>query len=164
MAAFTRRPAAPGTVDAPVLRRAALDLLARREHSRSELREKLRQRFGASPLIDEVLDRLESEGLLDDARFAEAFVRMHSTRGHGPLRILHELAQRGVATELAEACVEPRSPEWISLARQWRERRFGESIPVERSDWQKQARHLQARGFTAEQVRKAMRGDPGLWE
>jgi regulatory protein len=157
MAAFTRRPAAPGPVDAPVLRRAALDLLARREHSRSELQEKLRQRFGASPLIDEELDRLESERLLDDARFAEAFVRMHRNRGHGPLRILHELSQRGVATDLAEACVEPRSPDWISLARQWRARRFGESAPDSAAERQRQARHLHSRGFSTEQVNRALR-------
>ncbi|MFM7273559.1 MAG: regulatory protein RecX [Gammaproteobacteria bacterium] len=157
MAAFNRRPAAPGPVDAPVLRRAALDLLARREHSRSELQQKLRQRFGTSPLIDEELDRLESESLLDDARFAEAFVRMHRNRGHGPLRILHELAPRGVATDLAEACVEPRSPEWIALARQWRERRFGESPPDSAAERQRQARHLQSRGFSMEQVNRAFR-------
>lgn len=150
--------------DGPVIRRAALDLLARREHSARELREKLRQKFGTAPLLDEELDRLQAEGLLSDERFAEAFVRMHRGRGHGPVRILHELSLRGIDASLAEAAVDPRGDEWIELARRWRERRFGESIPASRSDWQKQARHLQARGFTAEQVRKAMKGDPGRWE
>lgn len=143
--------------DGPVIRRAALDLLARREHSARELREKLRQKFGTAPPLDEELDRLQAEGLLSDERFAEAFVRMHRNRGHGPIRILHELAQRGVAAELAEACVEPRSPEWIALARQWRERRFGETLPAEAADTQRQARHLQSRGFSAEQVSRALR-------
>lgn len=143
--------------DGPVIRRAALDLLARREHSARELREKLRQKFGTAPLLDEELDRLQAEGLLSDERFAEAFVRMHRNRGHGPLRILHELAQRGVTTELAEACVDPRSPEWIDLARQWRERRFGQALPTAAPDKQRQARHLQSRGFSMEQVNRAFR-------
>lgn len=145
--------------DGPVIRRAALDLLARREHSAHELREKLRQKFGTAPPIDQELERLLAEGLLDDNRFAEAFVRMHRNRGHGPQRILHELSQKGVDAAIAEACVEPRSAEWVELLRRVRERRFGEEVPASSAEWQRQARHLQSRGFSAEHVRRALR-DP----
>jgi regulatory protein len=145
--------------DGPVIRRAALDLLARREHSAHELREKLRQKFGTAPPIDQELERLLAEGLLDDNRFAEAFVRMHRNRGHGPQRILHELSQKGVDAAIAEACVEPRSAEWVGLAARWRSRRFGETIPTERAEWQKQGNHLLTRGFTVEQIRRVLKGD-----
>ncbi len=145
--------------DGPVIRRAAFDLLARREHSAAELRQKLIQKLGPAPQLDEELERLLAEGLLDDSRFAEAFVRMHRNRGHGPQRILHELSQKGVDAEIAEACVESRSTEWIELLRRIRARRFGEEAPASSSEWQRQARHLQSRGFTAEQIRRAMR-DP----
>lgn len=145
--------------DGPVIRRAALDLLARREHSTRELREKLLQKLGTAPQLDEELERLQSEGLLDDARFAEAFVRMHRNRGHGPQRILHELAQKGVDAEIAEACVDPRSGEWIELAARWRARRFGETILRDRAEWQRQVKHLLSRGFTAEQVRRVLKGE-----
>jgi regulatory protein len=84
---------------------------------------------------------------------------MHRNRGHGPQRILHELSQKGVDAEIAEACVESRSTEWIELLRRIRARRFGEEAPASSSEWQRQARHLQSRGFTAEQIRRAMR-DP----
>ena len=139
------------------MRRAALELLARREYSGAELRERLLKKLGKELPIDHEIERLVAEGLLDDARFAEAFVRMHRRRGHGPHRILHELNQRGIAEELAEAAVDPRSPEWIELARAWRVRRFGSALPRAAADWQRQARHLQARGFSAEQVRRVMR-------
>lgn len=145
--------------DGPVIRRAALDLLARREHSTRELREKLLQKLGSAPQLDEELERLQADGLLDDNRFAEAFVRMHRNRGHGPQRILHELAQKGVDAEIAEACVEPKSGEWVELLRRIRARRFGEEAPVSSTEWQRQARHLQTRGFSTEQIRRALR-DP----
>lgn len=149
--------------DGPVIRRAAYDLLARREHSAQELGEKLRQKFGSNAPIDIDIDieieRLLAEGLLDDARFAEAFTRMHCNRGHGPQRILHELKQRGVDAAIAEACVDARSAQWIALARSIRARRFGEEQPPSSAEWQRQARHLHTRGFSTDQVRRALR-DP----
>jgi regulatory protein len=145
--------------DGPVIRRAAFDLLARREHSAQEMGEKLRQKFGSSAPIDIEIERLLAEGLLDDTRFAEAFTRMHRNRGHGPQRILHELKQRGVDAAISEACVDARSAQWIELARSIRARRFGEEQPPSSADWQRQARHLQTRGFTTDQVRRALR-DP----
>jgi len=154
-----RRADTSAPADGPVIRRAALDLLARREHSTRELREKLLQKLGSAPQLDEELDRLQAEGLLDDNRFAEAFVRMHRNRGHGPQRILYELAQKGVDAAIAEACVEPKSGEWVELLRRIRARRFGEEAPASSAEWQRQARHLQTRGFSTEQIRRALR-DP----
>jgi len=154
-----KRTDASAPADGPVVRRAALDLLARREHSARELRDKLLQKFGPAAPLDEELARLQDEGLQDDARFADAFVRMHRNRGHGPQRILHELSQKGVDPVIAEACVEPRSAQWSERLRQVRARRFGEQAPASTAEWQRQARHLQSRGFSVEQVRRAMR-DP----
>jgi len=158
MARRLRRAAGQGEPADPVgIRRVAMDLLARREHSVAELRVRLREKFGETAALEPELERLVAERLLDDARFAEAFVRMHRNRGHGPVRILHELEQRGVDAELAEAAVEPRAIEWAGLARQWRVRRFGDGLPASAAEWQRQARHLQHRGFSMEQVRQALR-------
>lgn len=151
--------AEPGTAGQRI-RRAAMDLLARREHSVAELRERLLRRFGAeADAVEPELARLVDERLLDDTRFAEACVRMHRNRGHGPLRVLHELARRGVDSGLAEQVVASRDAEWIALARAWRKRRFGAAMPTGAAEWQRQARHLQGRGFDAEQVQQALRGD-----
>jgi regulatory protein len=141
------------------VRRAALDLLARREFCAAELRERLLKKLGAGSPVDACLEQLTAEGLLDDSRFVESFVHAHRRKGHGPLRILQELSRRGVSDGLAEACVDARDPGWIDLARHWRERRFGAPIPRAASEWQRQARHLQSRGFSTEQVRRALR-DP----
>jgi regulatory protein len=140
------------------IRQAALHLLARREHSTAELRERLARKFGHdAETIEAELERLTAERLLDDTRFTESFIRMHCRKGHGPLRILQELARRGVSSELAEGLVDPRGAEWTERARAWRARRFGAAEPTAAADWQRQARHLQSRGFSTEQVRRALR-------
>jgi len=133
-----------------------MDLLSRREHSRSEIRAKLHARFGGEAPVEPELERLAAEGLLSDARFAEAFVRTHRNRGHGPLRILRELEQHGVERELAEASVDARSRDWCELARAWKQRRHGDGKPASVTEWQRLARQLQQRGFSGEQIRFAL--------
>ena len=56
-------------------RKKAMDYLARREHGRGELLDKL-TRFGFDPAVaDDAVAQLVDDGLQSDARFAEAFVR-----------------------------------------------------------------------------------------
>ena len=151
-----RRRAPDYSGDPADIRRAAIELLSRREHCAAEIRARLLARFGKEAPVEPELERLLAEGLLSDARFAETFVRTHRNRGHGPLRILRELEQRGVAGELAAAAVDARSRDWHQLARAWKRRRFGEQTPGSAADWQRVARHLQQRGFTPEHIRFAL--------
>jgi regulatory protein len=143
------------------LRRAALDLLARREQSAAELRGKLCRRFGEGgevvAAVDRVIERLQAEQLQSDARFAEHFVRYRRTTGHGPLRIRQELNHRGIADELRDAVLDPRDPDWIDLACEVHRKRFEHTAPAGSREQARQARFLQQRGFSHEQVRAALR-------
>ena len=126
--------------------------LARREHSRSELAAKLRS-GGAEPAdLEPVLDALEAEGLLSDRRFAEEFVRSRRERGQGPVRILAELAERGIPQPLGRELLEQEPEDWLARARALRRRRFGEGPPADRREWLRQAGYLSRQGYTAEQV------------
>jgi SOS response regulatory protein OraA/RecX len=78
------------------IRRTAMDLLARREHSRRELKQKLKKRFRDDALIEEQLDTLAEENLQSDTRYAESFLRQRFNRGHGPVRIRQEMRQKGI--------------------------------------------------------------------
>lgn len=139
-----------------LLRRRAMDLLAIREHSRKELRGKLVARLDETERLDEVLDRLEQEGLLSDQRFAEAFVRSRTGRGQGPIRIRQELLQRGVSEGLACQAIDTEGCDWFELACQVAERRFGSEPAGERRELARRLRFLQYRGFTTEQCREAL--------
>jgi regulatory protein len=83
---------------------AGLRLLARRAHSRVELRRKLSRRGYGEDDIREALARLADLGYVDDASFAAGHVRRRSV-SLGPIALSAELAARGVDKETAGAAV-----------------------------------------------------------
>ncbi|MDH5182063.1 MAG: recombination regulator RecX [Gammaproteobacteria bacterium] len=138
------------------VRSSALDLLARREHSSRELTDKLVAKGYDRSEIAPALQALSREGLLSDERFAEAFVSSRLQRGSGPQRINQELQQRGINTELIDACLDERDEVWFRSARQVREKKFGRQLPTDFQERARQMRFLQYRGFTMAQIRHAV--------
>ncbi len=82
------------------IRIAAMNLLARREHSAKELLTKLTSKFGVIDDIGEVIEKLTDDGLQSDLRFAEAFVRMRKRQGKGVVIIRAELHERGISQQI----------------------------------------------------------------
>lgn len=82
----------------------ALNALASRSRSRSDLARWLRQREFTTGEIEPTLERLEALGLLDDLAFARGFARsrLGTGRGFGPRRVAAELARRGVARAVVD--------------------------------------------------------------
>jgi len=75
----------------------ALRLLSHRARSRHELRRRLLHKGHEEQAVDEVLARLEGEGLVDDDAFARAYVAdKRNLAGWGEGRIRRGLAQLGV--------------------------------------------------------------------
>ena len=129
------------------IRLAAMDLLAMREHSCVELREKLARKFTQQAWIDAVLAELAEEGLQCDARFADAFTAMRYRQGKGPLVVAMELKARGVSSDLVDASVKHSGYDWAESAVKQRQKRFGASLPVDAKERARQLRFLQSRGF-----------------
>ncbi len=132
---------------------AAVRLLARREHSRLELAAKLARRGHPDGLIGQALDRLEDDGSLSDARFAEVYARGRAERGYGPRRIRQELRQRGVPDAIADAALAALDVDWRARARAVHRKRFGDAAS---GDWKaraRQLRYLQDRGFDPDFLR-----------
>lgn len=124
-----------------------MDLLARREHSRRELKQKLKKRFADETLIDEQLDRLSEENLQSDRRFAESFLRQRISRGHGPMRIRQEMRQRGISDGEIGAAMDAESPDWLSLAELTYRRKFGELPAEDLREKSRRNRFMQYRGY-----------------
>lgn len=83
-----------------------LRLLTARARTRAELRDKLAQRGYPADLSARVLDRLEHVGLIDDADFAEQWVRSrHTHAGKGRRALAAELRKRGVDDEVITAAL-----------------------------------------------------------
>jgi regulatory protein len=130
----------------------AMNLLARREHSATELTRKLRSKGYVGETVEQVIAQLQQENLLSDARFAENYVRYRRAKGFGPLRIQQELKERGVDEALIDANLEKDSEVWLQRAAEVREKRFGGKKPQDYKEKAKQLRFLQYRGFANEQL------------
>jgi len=135
------------------LRQRAVKLLARREHTRAELARKLAA-HGTPEEIDTVLNELARSGLQSDARFAESWLRSQGAR-LGAARLRQTLRQKGVAPDLIADHVEDLPDEFDRARAVW-QKKFS-AAPADRSDWARQARFLQARGFSAEIIRKLLK-------
>lgn len=87
-------------------KRVALRLLALRPRGVHEMLRKLRERGHDPSAVAEVVGRLETQGLLDDAAFAEHFARVRSAKGYGRGRLLSDLLARGVDRRVAERAID----------------------------------------------------------
>jgi regulatory protein len=139
------------------LRNRALGLLARREHSRAELRRKLAPKVEEGEDLEALLDDLVQRGWLSDQRFVEQTVRAKARR-MGASRIAHDLRAKGVDEMLIAAGVATAKPgEADSLKDLWM-RRFGRP-PGDVTEKARQVRFLQSRGFSLESILRLLR-DP----
>jgi len=137
------------------LRKRAIALLARREHSRAELAAKLAT-LGSREEIDAVLAELAESGLLSDARAASAYVRSHAAR-FGKARLRQTLRQKGIASETIETqLADADAPDEITRARDVWAKKFP-AAPQDGKEWARQARFLQGRGFSGDVIRKLLK-------
>ncbi len=88
----------------PTAYRRAILCLARRDHSVSELRQRLLERGHPADEVEQAIHRLRCERYLDDAVYAERFARSRlAHHGLGRARIRQALRLRGVAAGETEA-------------------------------------------------------------
>ena len=154
------------------LKARALQWLSQREHSRIELRRKLlraarrRDAEAASesadadavdpgPEVEALLDWLAANRYLSEARFVESRVHARSAR-FGNRRLEQELAQHGA--ELDAGTAEQLKASELGRARAVWQRKFGAAPAADAPARAKQMRFLAGRGFSAEVIRRVMRG------
>ncbi|MGC3860324.1 regulatory protein RecX [Micromonospora chersina] len=93
---------APPRDEAEVAREICLRQLAVRPRTRAELAGALAKRGISEEVADQVLDRYDEVGIVDDAAFARAWVSSrHAGRGLARRALANELRQRGVDGEVA---------------------------------------------------------------
>jgi regulatory protein len=144
--------------DPETCRERAIGLLARREHSRLELRHKLLLRGCDEAGLDALLTSLSVEGLQSDERFTEAYVYSRGQRGFGPLRIQAELRERGIEDGLIHRFLDFQAQAWLEQAQQQWQKRFGEKA-TDFKERARQARFLQGRGYSPQMIRRVLNED-----
>ena len=138
------------------LRERALRLLARREHSRAELMRKLAPHAETAAKLDAVLDDLTVRGLLSDERYVDMRLRARAAR-LGDARLAYELRTQGVSEELVATALAGGESERVRALGVW-QRKFG-ALANDAGERARQIRFLASRGFSAETIRRVVRGD-----
>jgi regulatory protein len=84
----------------------ALNMLAFRARSSAELARALVRKGAARPDVDRAIARLQEQGLLDDAAFAQSFTRAKVLGANqSRRRVQQDLARKGVARDVSDAAI-----------------------------------------------------------
>ena len=142
----------------PSLKSRAMRFLARREHTRVELKRKLVPRAQEGEDVDGLLDELTQTGWLSDARFAEQAARAKARR-FGPIKLAHYLKSRGVGEEAIAAGIRGAGADGVaSLEAVWRTR--FRALPTDEREKLRQVRFLQGRGFAVDDIFRFLKSLP----
>jgi len=148
---------------APVsVRATAIRMLARREHGRTELAQRLKMRGAPAAEVESVLDELQQLGLLSDSRYAHSLVTQMTGR-YAKRAIVHTMRKRRVATDaVADVDAELGAIDDESDARAILARRYPDP-PADDRELARQVRFLQARGYALSLILRIVRErrDPG---
>lgn len=139
------------------IRLAAMNLLARREHTCLELRQKLKRRFPNLELVNTELSKLTDENLQSDTRFAESFLIARCNRGYGLMRVQQEMREKGLSDSQVSHAIKIADIDWRALAQDVYRKKYGD-IPVsDLSDKAKRVRFMQYRGFDREDYQRFLK-------
>ena len=140
---------------------AAIKILMRRAHSVHEMKQALERRCEDAALVRNVMARLKSAGLMDDARYANQFARRRTEgRKQGKFRVARDLRARGVPDRHIEAALEEvaQQTDEADLVRQRIERKLrsydGE---IDEKKLASLYRSLHRAGFSAAVIRRELK-------
>ena len=134
----------------------ALDLVSRREHSRHELMQKLDKRYpNSTPIIEDALDKLETNKILDDERFAEMYLNSRARKGFGPKKIEMELHSKKVDSLFISNAIEAYE-NWLENAQRELKKKFKDQKPIDYQSKMKQKQFLFTRGFSSPIIDKIL--------
>ncbi len=138
-------------------RKRALHLLEDMDRTEASLREKLRQGMYPEDVIDNAVDYVKSFGYLNDARYAENYVRSRmGSKSRMEIRSL--LSQKGLSAELIEAAFEAcgqREAEQDAIRKILRKKRL-DPRTADEAQMQKIYAYLGRRGFSYDAVRQVI--------
>src|SRR4051812_30164688 len=140
----------------------ALKMLARRELSEAQVRQRLARKKHEADEIDAAVARLKEERAIDDTRVANAIARTETTlRKRGALRVKRQIESAGIAPSVARRAIDALLEETdqdalieAALAKRLR----GRDRAADDRELQRLYRYLIGQGFEADRVSRTLRG------
>ncbi|MGH9142228.1 MAG: regulatory protein RecX [Vicinamibacterales bacterium] len=138
-----------------------LKMLARRELSEQQVRQRLVRKGYEDDAVDEAIARLKGERAIDDARVAAAMARTETTvKKRGRLRVTRQIEHAGIARALAREAVDEAfgglEGDALIEASLARRLRGGRPIADDR-EFQRLYRYLAAQGFEGDVILRVLR-------
>lgn len=131
-------------------------LLGRQAYTTGQLRDKLKRKGATDETVERVIGKLIDLKLVDDALYAETFVRTRS-RNKGAIRLRQELFHKGVDEVLVDKAVENLGEETqLESARSLVEKNRWRWKGEPRERYAKAYAFLARRGFPVDVVREAL--------
>jgi len=130
----------------------SLDYLSYREHSELELSNKLIKKGFESSLVPRVIDKLVAKNLVNNARFADAYVNARKRKGFGPKKIFFELKQRGIQENISDKALFNDSNDWQTLATNVFSKKFTNGVSSDLKEKSKQQNFMIGRGFRFQEI------------
>ncbi|AUC87691.1 RecX family transcriptional regulator [Alteromonas sp. MB-3u-76] len=138
--------------DRKIIIDAITSMLARREHSYSEVVRKLSQKGIESDDFLPILDEFRNRDLQSDHRFACSRARTLYLKGKGPRVIKLDLQQYGVDEGIVRDALIEIEADWFESAKKVKTKKFGDFFETDYALRQKQKRFLQYRGFYQDHI------------
>lgn len=133
-----------------------LKMLARREQSEAQIRQRLARKGYDPAQIDDAVARLRESRAIDDDRVADAIARTEILlKRHGKLRVRRQIEQAGISKPIAARAVrdgfvdlDPDALLEAALAKRLR----GRTTIADDKEFQRLYRYLVAQGFESDRV------------
>jgi regulatory protein len=140
----------------------AYRLLARRAYSEQELTDKLLAKGFTTTVVTRTIERLKTQGYLDDTRLAADQAERLRAKGLGPEGIRAKLAQKGLTPETVEQTLEADGEaKDLESARQLLASRFSADALKQPQIYARAFRLLLRRGYSQEMIENLLGSKPG---
>lgn len=139
------------------LKKTAIDLLSRRDHSRHELTQKLQLKGGDSDTVGAVIEWCTNQNYQSESRYCTMLVRAKINKGYGPAVVAQAAREQGIDRELLTQTLEELDIDWFALALLQYQKKFADKPITDFQDKQKRMGFLQRRGFNSAQIQYALK-------
>ena len=139
----------------------ALNLLKSREYTEAQLRIKLEQGLYPGKVINEALKYVASFHYIDDLRYAVSYITYHE-ESKGRRRIEQDLQRKGISREVMERAWQSweengGQKDDLQIIQKLLEKKHFDPETADYKEQQRIAAYLMRKGFSGEQIRKAMK-------
>ena len=139
----------------------AYRLLGQRAYSASGLAAKLRAKGFSPRAVEQTVERLTTQGYLNDARLAADLTQRFQARGFGPAAIQQKLVHHQLDSALIEQTLEARQPDLeLDAARKLLSSRFPADALQQAQTYARAFRLLVRRGYSSEFAEQLLGSPP----